>query len=394
MTTPSAGAPRARDGLLAALALLLALAPAACGGGGGAAPDGDAGVAEEKDEWDQALEERVLDYSAALRIAALRLTGELPTLAEIKAVAGAGDEAAQRQVYVAIVEGYLDSPLFARQMFRWWRDTLKMGGTEQLDSAAAFAAQLTVENRSYTELFTAASGTCPSFDRATSTFTPADCNNGVAQHAGLLTHPGAMAHFFSNMAFRRVRWVQETFDCTAFPAEIGEPQDVGGASMYNGVWPFESVAGLETGTVDFQDAKSVVCANCHQTMNHVAPLFANFDEAGSWQDTIAVPLPTDGAPPARFEDWLSPGEVTAWRHGVPAADLPALGRVLAADPEVAECAVARVWNWALGKNDIVDALELVPGETIAAQVDRFVGNEHRLKDLVLDVFTSDDFVRF
>src|SRR5690606_4013152 len=117
-------------------------------------------------------------------------------------------------------------------------------GSAELDAAAAFAAQVTVEDRPLSDLFTATSGTCPTFDPETGTFTPADCDNGVPQHAGLLTHPGPMAHFFSNMAFRRVRWVQETFDCTAFPAEIGEPQDVGGASMYNGVWPFESVAGL------------------------------------------------------------------------------------------------------------------------------------------------------
>src|SRR5690606_16245298 len=127
---------------------------------------------------------------------------------------------------------------------------------------------------------------------------------------------------------------------------------------------------------------------------HIAPLFAYFDEAGRWQGQISVPLPTDGAPPAQLKDWLPEGEATAWRHGVPAADLPALGQVLAQDPEVAKCAVARVWNWALGKGDIVDALELVPSETIAAQTSALVASDYRLKALILDVFTSDDFVRF
>src|SRR5690606_37719271 len=182
----------ARDGLVATLALLLALgAGAGVGGEGGSQveADSDAGAEEEKDEWDKALDERVVDYSAALRVAALRLTVELPTRAEIKAVAEASDESARRQIYVSLVQSYLDSPLFARQMVLWWRDTLKVGGSAELDAAAAFAAQVTVEDRPLSDLFTATSGTCPTFDPETGTFTPADCDNGVPQHAGLLTHP-------------------------------------------------------------------------------------------------------------------------------------------------------------------------------------------------------------
>ena len=384
---------RMRTGLQAVI--VAALAQVACGDTGDVAEGNqDAGAAEELDEWDQRLEEREVDYGAALRIAALRLTGELPTLAEIKAVADAGDEPAQRTVYRALVKAYIDSPAFAVQMTRFWRDVLKIGGGA-MDTPAVFAAQLTVEGRPYTEMFTATAGTCPTYDRETMVFTATDCASGAPAHAGLLTHPAVMAQFFSNMAFRRVRWVQETFDCTAFPVEVGDPQDVGGAADYNGVWPFESVASLETGgTIDFQDAKSVVCANCHQTMNHLAPLFANFDADGNWQDAISVPLPVDGAPPARIEDWLVAGEQTAWRYGVPVADLTQLGQVMASDPRIAECAVARVWNWALGKQDIVDALTVVPSEVVAEQVDAFVAGGHVLKDTIYSVFTSDDFVRF
>ena len=43
------------------------------------------------DEWDDKLAEREVDYNAALRIAALRLTGELPTLVELDAIASAPD---------------------------------------------------------------------------------------------------------------------------------------------------------------------------------------------------------------------------------------------------------------------------------------------------------------
>ncbi|HEY8146993.1 MAG TPA: hypothetical protein VIG06_30140 [Kofleriaceae bacterium] len=376
---------------------VLSAAASACGGSGGGSPAGgaDAGAGEERDEWDDRLDEREVDYNAALRIAALRLTGELPSLAEIDAVAQAGGLSAQAEVYRSLVAGYLENPLFTRQMVQLWRDVFKAGGTPELDSAAAFAAELVIEDRPYTELFTATSGTCPTFDPGPNAIAAADCQNGVPVHAGVLSNPGVMAHFYSNLAFRRTRWVQETFDCTAYPVEVGEPQDVGGAAAYNGVWPFDSIGSPATGgSIDFLDVKSVVCANCHQTLNHRAPLFAQFDAAGMWQGTIAVPLPTDGAPLARMEDWLPAGETTAWRYGIPAADLPSLGAAMAADPHVAECAVARTWNWALGKGDVVDTLTIVPSDVIAAQVAAFTGGGFKMKALLLDVFTSDDFVRF
>lgn len=376
---------------------VLSAAASACGGFGGGSPaaGADAGAGEARDEWDDRLDEREVDYSAALRVAALRLTGELPSLAEIDAVAQAGSLSAQAEVYRSLVAGYLENPLFTRQMVQLWRDVFKAGGTPELDTAAVFAAELAIEDRPYTELFTATSGTCPTLDPAANAIAAADCQNGVPVHAGVLTNPGVMAHFYSNLAFRRTRWVQETFDCTAYPAEVGEPQEVGGAAAYNGVWPFDSIGSPATGgSIDFLDVKSVVCANCHQTLNHRAPLFAHFDAAGMWQDAVAVPLPTAGAPLARMEDWLPAGETTAWRHGIPAADLPSLGAAMAADPHVAECAVARTWNWALGKADIVDTLTVVPSDVIAAQVAAFTGGGHKLKALLLDVFTSDDFVRF
>lgn len=368
---------------------------AACGGGMTTTGDDSTGDDDTTvDEWDTKLGEREYDYNAALRTAALRLTGKLPTLAEIKAVADAGDLAAQKAVYESFIHGYVETPEFATQMVKLWRDTFKMGESAMLDTAPVFAAQLVVEDRGLAELFTATTGTCPTFDGATGTFTPADCDNGVTTHAGVLTNPGVQAHFFSNMAFRRVRWVQEAFACTAFPAELAEaPIDMGGAQAYTAPWPFASIAGTDNGgTVDFHDTSAVVCANCHATMNHLAPLFANFDDQGVLQTSIQVLTPNEGTPKALPTDWLPPGEPTAWRLGVPAADLPALGAAMAADPKVAECAVARLWNWGLGKGDIVDTLAIVPTEVIAAQVTALQGGT--LKDAVLAVYTSDDFVKF
>jgi hypothetical protein len=97
---------------------------------------------------------------------------------------------------------------------------------------------------------------------------------------------------------------------------------------------------------------------------------------------------------ARLEDYLPAGETTAWRYGVPAADIPGLGAAMAADPDVAKCGVARIWNWAMGKTDIVDTLQDVPIETIQGQVEAFTAGGFKMKDLIYAVYTADDFVKF
>lgn len=347
-------------------------------------------------EWDQLLGMRTVDYGAALKIAALRLAGDIPKVAEIAQIANAPDPTAKKTAYEALVRDYMSRPTFAKQMFYFWRDTFKMGGTAMLDTAPAFAAQLSVGNGDYRELFTRNTNGCPTFNEGTGVFTNAECANGGAK-AGLLTNPGVNAQFTSNLAFRRVRWVQETFDCLRFPAELtNTPVDVGGAQLYAGVWPFNSIASPTNGAgrINFQDVSAAMCANCHTTMNHIAPLFANYDATGVFKTTIAVTTPLDGAPLAKLNDWLPPTETTAWRYGKPAADLPALGAAMAADPDVGKCGVARLWNFAFGNADIVDSLREVPMETIQTQLDAFTQNGYKMKDLIFAIFTSDDFVKF
>ncbi|MDQ3338308.1 MAG: hypothetical protein M4D80_24340 [Myxococcota bacterium] len=347
------------------------------------------------DEWDRELAKREYDYNAALRIASLRLTGDLPSMTEINQVASAPDLPAKKVAYEALVTDMMNRPTFARQMFFFWRDTFKMGETAEMDFAPAFAAQVSVQNMDYRSLMTATTGTCPTVDIAAGTFTAGNCAaNGPV--AGVITDKGAMRQYDGNFAFRRVKWIQETFDCLKFPVEMGgTPQDVGAASQYVGNWPFTSIAGTANGgRVNFLDVSAVICANCHQTMNHIAPLFAYYDEMGVYQPAIAVATPLDGAPMARLTDYLPAGEATAWRHNVPAADLPGLGAAMAADEDVAKCGVARMWNWAMGKQDIVDTLNEVPVETIRAQLDSFIASGYKVKDLIFAVYTADDFVKF
>lgn len=348
------------------------------------------------DEWDDRLAEREYDYSAALKIAALKLTGDLPTLAEINEIGNAPDMATKKSLYEARITEFMTRPAYARQMFYFWRDTFKIGDSAEFDTAPAMAAQLSVENGSYMNLLTASANTCPTFDEGAATFGAGECTNNGPK-AGVLTNPGIHKSFFSNFGFRRIRWIQETFDCLKYPAEVAETSiDVGGPSPYTGTWPFASISSPTNGggRVNFQDVSAVICANCHTTMNHIAPLFAYYDINGVYQNDFAVPTPLEGAPPAVMADYLPPGEVTAWRYGVPAADIPALGGAMAADPRIAKCGVARMWNWALGKTDIVDTLQEVPEATIATQLQEFTASGFKLKDLIYKVYTSDDFVKF
>src|SRR5262249_37200667 len=226
------------------LLLLAAFAVPACSNNV-TQPGGDDNPNPGDDQWGQALANRKVDYNAALKIAALRLTGDLPTVAEINSIALAADDAARKPIYESLIQQYMARPAFANQMFRFWRDTFKMGETPMLDTAPALAANISVENGSYMDLFTLNSNNCPTFTGGV--FTPAACGNG-GPVAGVLTNPGAMSLFTSNLAFRRTRWVQEIFDCLKFPAEVSpQGKDVGGAALYTGVWPFQSISSPSNG---------------------------------------------------------------------------------------------------------------------------------------------------
>jgi hypothetical protein len=227
---------------------------------------------------------------------------------------------------------------------------------------------------------------CPQTDNAPPTPT-----------AGILSDPGLMAQYFANLAFRRVRFVQETFVCTKFPAEFGQSLKMG-AGLYTSPWDFGSITG-KTNTpaarIDFQDTSAVICANCHTTMNHIAPLFAEFDENGVFQGTIQVKTPIPGNPTAELADWLPEGKQSfAWRNGTAVADLRGLGRAMANDPDVARCAVNRVWNWAMSRGDIVNDLATIPPSVTDDLTADFTKNGMRMKRLIRNVFTSDDFVKF
>lgn len=333
------------------------------------------------------LNARVIDYNEALRTASLKLLRRLPTLEEIQGV-----EAGGKAAYEARLDGMLATPEFSRRMIRWWQDIMRQGGDpgDDRNAAPTLAAMLIVQGRPFLEVLTATDN-CAAYDEATDTFLAAPCNSGAPAEAGVLTNPGVMRQFHGNMAFRRVRWVQETFACQAFPAEQGDtPMPDGEGSLFRGPWPFASIS---NNPVNFRSTESTICANCHQTLNHMAPLFGHFGADGQWQPDLAVVTSVDGTQtPSMREHWLPPGEQTAWRFGKPAASLPELGQVMAADPAVHSCVVARAWNLVMSKEDIVSDGAIVPPEVIQPFVDRFRADQD-LKETLRAMFKGDDFIR-
>jgi hypothetical protein len=169
-----------------------------------------------------------------------------------------------------------------------------------------------------------------------------------------------------------------------------------GQSLYTSPWSFTSITGGPTAPINFQDTSAVICANCHTTLNHIAPLFAYFDANGQYTaGKIQVQTPVVPPVTSVLSDWLPAGMQTfAWRDGTAVTDIPSLGQAIAADPDVATCAVNRVWDWAFNRGDIVNDLATVPTTVTQTYAQAFVKNGMNLKSVIRAVFTSDDFVQF
>jgi hypothetical protein len=403
-----------------------ALAVAACGGGdgtdqlnngtgaadpngpgsvnpgpGGSTPGGGTGGGGVAPTPTPLLDTRVVDYGEALRIASLKLTGDLPTLDQINAIGSAADAATAKATYEKDVDAMIADPRFTAMMIQWWRDTLKTGGATtggmgapSFDTAATFAAEVVVNDRPYTDILTASTNTCPTYTAMTNTFTDAACT-GMQPTSGVLTDPGIQAQYFSNMAMRRVRFIQETFVCSKMPAEISATPKAMGAGSYTSPWDFNSITGGATAKINFQDTSAVICANCHTTMNHIAPLFGHFDAKGAYDATkFSVVVPVPGNPTATLADWLPSGQQFAWRNGTTVQDIPGLGAAMAKDPVIATCAVNRVWNWAMSRGDVVNDLATVPTSVTQTFVADFNKNGLKLKATIAAIYKSDDFVKF
>ncbi len=360
--------------------------------------DGDGDGNSNGDQWQDELDNREVDYSAALRIAALKLTGALPTLSEINSIANTPDVNEQRGIYRDLIDSYIARPTFARQLFNRFQYELEMGGNG-LNAGPAFALDLAMNNRDFREILTAQSGNCPTvtFDgQGIPTVTPADCATGIGVESGILTNQEMLSQQFSNMAFKRVRWVYETFLNRALPGRLAdEPIKLDDGSFFEGRWPFLSISGkhnLPDTDVDFTDTSSVVCANCHVEMNHIAPILAHFDKDGVYSPDFAVVKPSKKT--VVRVDYLPEGEPTEWLPGLATPDIASLGAAMAADPEVQTALVKRVIAWAQSHPDAVDSAFYIPDEVAADLVQVFVNTNFNYVEVVREAFLRRDFIKF
>jgi len=289
-------------------------------------------------------------------------------------------------------------------MFSFFQNTFRTGnsgtpakGAPNFDSAALFAAEVTVMSRPFSDILTASTNTCPTLDATTGVFTDAAC--ATTPTSGILTDPGILAQYYSNMAFRRARFLVETFSCNKLPVEVGPNPVPMGNGTYMNPWPFNRVTGKQntpTARIDFQDTSSVICANCHATHSGIAPLFADYDMNGALQTTPQVEVPIPGNPKVNVPgDYLFNGSPYAWRFGTTVTDIPSLGQAIAADPDTQKCAVNRAWNYAMSRGDIVNDVATVPDEVTASLVTDFSGaGGQKLVETFRSIFKSDDFTKF
>jgi len=395
------------------------------------------------------LDEREVDYSEALRTASFLIVGDVPTVSEIYQLSDLPKDL-QKAKYEELIDKKLADPRFADTMLDFYRYTFKMSGPSTTpgeptrETAPTLAARIFYEEKDWRLLLTQDANACPTYNQTTHVFSDGNCNNmGVGmKSSGILTDPGVQSIFFGNLSFRRNRFFHETFLCRNGNEQAGgEPTDVppqnppcsGGTPIpgYQNKWSVDEIAGAcNGGRIDFHAYNVAnVCANCHATWNHRAPLFSQFDSKGVYQmltgaGEYSVFVPVPGSPRAKLSDWLciDPSKCpnggqngTAWKkvmkvNGVetpaPASSLSELGQQMSKDDEVLECAVKRMWNYAMGRSDITE----VGGRNWVSMPDRndpnpelmtmskfvvmFKSNNYNLKKVFREILVSDDFTRF
>jgi hypothetical protein len=132
----------------------------------------------------------------------------MPTLAQMDAIRLSPNP---KQTYETFVDDFMKSPRFPAMMIEFWKNTFRSGGPAagaipNRDGAPNFGGKIIAEGLDYRLMFTATSGTCPTFDVATGVFTAADCANGPIT-AGVLSDAGLMFQYASALGFRRTRLI-------------------------------------------------------------------------------------------------------------------------------------------------------------------------------------------
>src|SRR5262249_52738099 len=154
-----------------------------------------------------ALDDRVLSYSEALRTASFKLVGNAPKLEDVLAIDNAATDADKKAKYESLVDQMMADVRFKRRLVEFYHNTFRMAGAAQgakpsRETAPVFAARNVFEKKSFSDLFTATSNTCPTFNGMD--FKDGSCPpNGPAgmETVGVLTDPGIHQQYYGNLAF-------------------------------------------------------------------------------------------------------------------------------------------------------------------------------------------------
>ena len=226
--------------------------------------------------------------------------------------------------------GYMDTPDVRAADVPFWQDTLQDGRRPPSSTPRRRSPRSSsVENRPYIDLFTATSGTCPTFDRRRGTFTAGGVREQRRRRPACSPTPACMTHFFGNLAFRRVRWVQETFAArSSRPRSRRRRRDVGGASPYTGVWPFDQHR--RHGERRPRQLPRHVVGHLRELPLDDEPHRAAVRELRRERRRTSrrsrCRRRSTARRSRRCTDYLPAGETTAWRFGVPAARHPGARR--------------------------------------------------------------------
>ena len=174
-------------------------------------------------------------------------------------------------------------------MIQYWRDTFKTGdpgvqpvkGAPDFDTAATFAAMVVVQGQPFTEHPDGGDRHLPDLlerdVHARPSCTQQRADGGRADRP---RHPGPVLRATWRSAARGSS--RRSFVCSPFPAEYSATPGPDGLVALHEPLAVHSIAGGPTANINFQDTSAVICANCHTTLNHIAPLFAYFDANGKY----------------------------------------------------------------------------------------------------------------
>jgi hypothetical protein len=345
-----------------------------------------------------------------------------------------------RDEYRAWVTTYLDDPEAPLAVQKMYRQILQLEGTEVIldrddvadilvdnDEPSSLAAYLFAEDRDFREILTAdycvssfesglqVKGPCTNAGRIQLN-TSTDPNNWFVMslpaelHAGAISTQAFLRKYDGALDFRRASKTREFFLCSNYP----DPEERLGWTQQNAeLHPF-----YWTTSASDQD-----CQSCHTALNKARTFFTGFGPLGQVmmgqqvirygnQTTVAarartindveaatIALPSyetlynrprnqdfEGLPTTYHQETVERVQPAAREY----SSLSHYGRILSQSDRFSECSVQRFYNYALGINQ--SFLNRVPPRSLEPLKSAFEGSSYNTKALLLEIFSSVDFL--